>query len=184
MLRTYLEPLVFGSDSFGERIPILRDPTLKAHFSNLAGRAFADFLGREIGQAWATLSYEGVLIQSGTQVAGARPDLLAVNPFWVVALEAKGYVKRWVSDEEMSRHKEQANEGPIPKDSWAASVAYALYDAVRVKYLDPDGRQQRLRVRPDLTVTPLNGDAAYAEPDRHPGSAASSARTDVVGSHR
>ncbi len=117
---------------------MLRDPTLKAHFSNLAGRAFADFLGREIEQAWVTFSYEGMLLQSGTQVIGARPDLLAVNPFRVVALEAKGYAKRSVSATEMELHKQQAQKGTLTRHSSAASVAYALYDRVRVNYLDPE----------------------------------------------
>jgi hypothetical protein len=137
----FVQPVASGEDHFGEPIPVLRDPTLKAHFSNLAGRALADFLGREIETSWATLSYEGVLIQSGLPLTGQRPDLLAVNPWRVVALEAKGYVKKFVSAAEIQKHKMQAGQGPLQRHAWAASVAYRLYEQARVKYLDPSDHQ-------------------------------------------
>ncbi len=111
----FVEPVAGGADWFGEPQPILRDPSLKAHFSNLAGRAFADFLGREIENSLVTLSYEGVLEHLDFPVEGERPDLLAVNPVRVVALEAKGYSKKSVSPVEMARHKNQARQGGTPQ---------------------------------------------------------------------
>ncbi len=136
----FVKPIALGANHFGEPEPLLRDPTLKAHFSNLVGRAFADFLSREIEGSWATFSYEGVLTSHGLDVSGERPDLLAVNPTRVVALEAKGYAKKSVSDLEMLIHKTQARQGVLAKDSWAASVAYALYDRVKLEYPRSNGR--------------------------------------------
>jgi hypothetical protein len=134
----FVEPVASGHDCFGEPVPVLRDPSLKAHFSNLTGRAFADFMGRHIANSWVTLSYEGVLEQNGFPIVGPRPDLLAVNPLSVVALEAKGYSKKSVSNAEMAVHKHQASQGRLNRHAWAASVAYGLYDKVKVKYLDPE----------------------------------------------
>ncbi len=134
----FVEPVASGSDRFGEPVLVLRDPTLKAHFSNLSGRAFADFMGRHYSNSWVTLSYEGVLEQNGFPMVGPRPDLLAVNPLSVVALEAKGYSKKSVSNTEMAVHKNQASQGRLSRHAWAASVAYGLYDKVKVKYLDPE----------------------------------------------
>ena len=134
----FVEPVASGQDYFGEPVPVLRDPTLKAHFSNLTGRAFADFMGRHIANSWVTLSYEGVLEQNGLPIVGPRPDLLAVNPLSVVALEAKGYSKKSVSNAEMAVHKHQASQGRLNRHAWAASVTYGLYDKLKVKYLDPE----------------------------------------------
>ena len=135
----FVEPVALGSNFFGEPIPILRDPTLKAHFSNLTGRAFADFLSRKIVGSWITLSYEGVLQQYGLSVVGPRPDLLALSSSsLVVAIEAKGYAKRSVSMNEMLAHKNQAGQGTLPRHAYAASVAYSLYHNAKVKYLDPE----------------------------------------------
>lgn len=134
----FVEPVASGQDCFGEPVPVLRDPSLKAHFSNLTGRAFADFMGRHIANSWVTLSYEGVLEQNGFPIVGPRPDLLAVNPLSVVALEAKGYSKKSVSNAEMAVHKHQASQGRLNRHAWAASVAYGLYNKVKVKYLDPE----------------------------------------------
>lgn len=149
----FVAPVATGSDCFGEPIPILRDPTLKAHFSNLAGRAFADFLGREIEGALITRSYEGVLAATGTRLTGSRPDLLAIRPGRVVAIEAKGYAKKYVSATEMATHKSQAAQGSLSRHSFAASVAYALYDEIKVSYLDPEDdfpRPDRASVRSQL----------------------------------
>jgi hypothetical protein len=161
----FVQPIAHGADWFGEPIPILRDPTLKGHFSNLAGRALADFLGREIETSWATLSYEGVLIHSGLSATGQRPDLLAVNPWRVVALEAKGYTKTSISNSEMSVHKIQASQGPLKRHAWAASVAYRLYDQIRVKYHDPvddegppDAEAARTELRRYFTDVETAGD--------------------------
>jgi len=134
----FVQPVAGGSDCFGEPAPILRDPSLKAHFSNLAGRAFADLLVRKFTNAWITLSYEGVLEQRGLPIVGPRPDLLAVNPRSVVALEAKGYSKKSVSNTEMLIYKNQASQGQLLRHAWAASVAYGLYDRTKVKYADPE----------------------------------------------
>ena len=134
----FIEPVALGSSSFGEPILILRDPTLKAHFSNLAGRAFADLLSRTITGSWVTFSYEGVLHQEGLSVVGPRPDLLALSLSSVVAIEAKGYTKRSVSVNEMLAHKNQARRGPLPRHACAASVAYSLYRDAKVNYLDPE----------------------------------------------
>ena len=136
----FIKPVALGSNSFGEPIPILRDPTLKAHFSNLTGRAFADFLSRKIAGSWVTLSYEGVLQHYGLPpVVGPRPDLLALSSSsLVVAIEAKGYTKKSVSVNEMLAHKKQAGQGSLPRHTYAASVAYSLYRDAKVNYLDPE----------------------------------------------
>jgi hypothetical protein len=133
----FLRPAIFGGSKFGEPVPILQDPTLKAHFSNLIGRAFADHFARKFAHSWATLSYEGVMAVQGIPCRGDRPDLLGVSPSHVVALEAKGFAKRSVSRSDLADYKRQAGTGPIAKHSFAASVAYALYSKVGVKFIDP-----------------------------------------------
>jgi hypothetical protein len=139
----FLDPVLAGGHSFGQPPPILRDPSLKAHFSNLSGRALADFLGRELEQALATWSYEGLMTVLAYPQVGPRPDLVAVGPQSVTAIEAKGYARTSVSDADMLQFKHQAAQGPIPRHRWAASVAFGLYDSVRVRYHDPagEGRQ-------------------------------------------
>jgi hypothetical protein len=74
----------------------LSDPTEKGQFSNLVGKAIADFLSKRIDHSLFTVNYEAAmrlkdisLSISGKQIR--RPDLPAFVPNATFAIEAKGF---------------------------------------------------------------------------------------------
>ena len=112
------------------------DPTAKAQFSNLVGKAIADFLVKRIDGAILTLNYEWAMRQIDLKVQGSRPDLLALLRGGAkIAIEAKGYSR---GPGNVRRHKFQALRGPIPVQFAVASIAFNLYHRVEAVYYDPE----------------------------------------------
>ena len=75
--------------------------------------------------------------ERGIYLRGPRPDLIAFGNNSVFAIEAKGFSKNNVSDNEMNKYKQQAQSGPIKVNFAVASVSYNLYELVSCKYYDP-----------------------------------------------
>ena len=120
----------------------LSDPTEKGQFSNLAGKAIADFLSKKINSSIYTVNYEAAmrmhippipLSNNGKQVK--RPDLLAFSKDECFAIEAKGYSSEGCAN--MKKHKTQSMAGGIKVNFSIASVSYNLYNEVKCKYHDP-----------------------------------------------
>jgi hypothetical protein len=135
----YLQTRAFNNDRFSEPPIGLSDPTEKGQFSNLAGKAIADFLSKRIDRSLYTVNYEAAmrlkrmpLSLGGRQVR--RPDLLAFTPSAMFAIEAKGFSGGYGN---MTEHKDQSQQGGIPVNYTIASVAYDLYNNVKCKYHDP-----------------------------------------------
>ena len=112
------------------------DPTAKGQFSNLAGKAIADFLSKRIDGAVFTVNYEWAMRKRGLRVGGSRPDLLALlKRGGRIAIEAKGYTG---GPRNMQQHQIQAKSGPLPVRFAVASVAYNLYTQIKVNNWDPE----------------------------------------------
>jgi len=131
----YFKRPTFNIDRFSEPPIQLSDPTEKGQFSNLTGKAIADFLSKRINGSIYTVNYEAALRILGIPIAGSRPDLLAfTNSNTEFAIEAKGYSG---GAGNMTNHKNQSQNGSIPVNFSVACVSYNLYKRVRCKYHDP-----------------------------------------------
>lgn len=137
----YIQRQSFNNDKFSEPPIELSDPTEKGQFSNLAGKAIADFLSKRIDNSIFTVNYEAAmrtnvppipLSINGVQVK--RPDLLAFTSNSKFAIEAKGFSG---GCGDMTEHKNQSKTGGIPVNFTIASVSYNLYGQVKCKYHDP-----------------------------------------------
>ena len=137
----YLQRGSFNNNKFSEPPINISDPTEKGQFSNLAGKAIADFLSKRIDNSSFTINYEAAmrikgipLSVNGKQVR--RPDLLAFNQKSeeTFAIEVKGYTG---GAGNMDKHKKQSKTGGIDVDFTVASVSYNLYKKVKCKYFDP-----------------------------------------------
>lgn len=107
----YTERQAFNSNRFSEPLAALSDPTEKGQFSNLTGKAIADFLSKRIDNSLFTVNYEAAMRLQGHLLTGSRPDLIAYSPTRMFALEAKGRCRN--SPGSMARHKTQSWSGPI-----------------------------------------------------------------------
>jgi len=132
----YLQRHSFYENHFSEPPFQLSDPTEKGQFSNLAGKAIADFLSKRINNSRLTVNYEAEMRLRGIPVAGPRPDLFAYSPTSTFAIEAKGYT---AGAGNMTNHKIQAQSGNhlIPVNFSIASVSYNIYNSIRCNYHDP-----------------------------------------------
>lgn len=130
----YIQRQAFNNDRFSEPPIQLSDPTEKGQFSNLAGKAIADFLSKRIDQSIFTVNYEAAMRLSGLPLNVGRPDLLAYKQNAMFALEAKGYSG---GHGNMTTHKTQSQTGGIPVNFSVACVSYNLYNNVQCKYHDP-----------------------------------------------
>ncbi|WP_310832324.1 hypothetical protein [Paenibacillus pedocola] len=130
----YIQRRAFNEDRFSEPPIPLSDPTEKGQFSNLAGKAIADFLSKRIDQSSYTVNYEAAMRMRGMPIAGSRPDLFAFNSNGMFALEAKGFSGACGN---MQTHKKQSQSGAIPVNFTVACVSYNLYSEVHCKYYDP-----------------------------------------------
>lgn len=137
----YIQRQAFNNDRFSEPPIQLSDPTEKGQFSNLAGKAIADFLSKRIDKSIYTVNYEAAmrihnptipLSINGRQVR--RPDLLAYTSNSRFAIEAKGFSSGFGN---MNNHKNQSQTGGIRVNFTVASVSYDLYHQVKCKYHDP-----------------------------------------------
>jgi len=131
----YLQRTAFNNDRFSEPPPLLSDPTEKAQFSNIAGKAIADYLSKKIDKSFFTINYEAVMRANNLKLKEKRPDLMAYKKNAMFAIEAKGRVQSSPGD--MRKHKRQANSGKIKVNYSIASVSYNLFTSVTCKYHDP-----------------------------------------------
>jgi hypothetical protein len=76
----YTQKASFNNNRFSEPPTELSDPTEKGQFSNLTGKAIADFLSKRIDNSLYTVNYEAVMRLSGHLLKGQRPDLIAYSP--------------------------------------------------------------------------------------------------------
>ncbi len=130
----YIQRQAFNNDRFSEPPIQLSDPTEKGQFSNLAGKAIADFLSKRIDHSIFTVNYEAAMRLRGLPLNVGRPDLLAYKQNAMFALEAKGYSG---GHGNMTTHKTQSQTGGIPVNFSVACVSYNLYNNVQCKYHDP-----------------------------------------------
>ena len=135
----YMQRRAFNNDRFSEPPVALSDPTEKGQFSNLAGKAIADFLSKKIDKSLYTVNYEAAMRLSGIPLSRngrqvRRPDLLAFSRSSMFAIEAKGFSGSYG---DMSKHKAQSSTGGIKVNYTVASVSYDLYNQVKCKYHDP-----------------------------------------------
>lgn len=130
----YLQRRAFYNDRFSVPPQEIYDPTEKGQFSNLVGKAIADFLAKKIDKALYTVNYEAAMIMKGMPITGSRPDLLAFKKNETFAIEAKGYTGGFGN---MNKHKQQSQTGRIPVNFTVASVSYNLYEKVKCNYYDP-----------------------------------------------
>lgn len=125
----------YTNHRFSEPPIALSDPTEKGQFSNLAGKAIADFLSKRINRSLFTVNYEAAMRLQGHRLRGARPDLIAYGQHQMFALEAKG--RHQTNPGSMAAHKSQASSGPLAVNFSVACVSFNLFNRVRVNYHDP-----------------------------------------------
>ena len=130
----YIQRDSFYNNSFSEPPIQLSDPTEKGQFSNLAGKAIADFLSKRIDQSIFTVNYEAAMRLKGMPLNVGRPDLLAYKQNSMFAIEAKGYSG---GHGNMTTHKTQSKTGGIPVNFTVACVSYNLYNNIQCNYHDP-----------------------------------------------
>lgn len=130
----YLQRQAFNNNRFSEPPIQLSDPTEKGQFSNLAGKAIADYLSKRIDQSIFTVNYEAAMRLRNMPLNVGRPDLLAYKQNSMFAIEAKGYSGIHGN---MTTHKAQSQTGGIPVNFSVACVSYNLYNNVQCKYHDP-----------------------------------------------
>jgi hypothetical protein len=122
----------YNNNRFSLPPRILSDPTEQNHFSNIAGKAIADFLSKRIDGSFLTLNYEAV---APRPMRGQRPDLVAFSQNAVFTLEAKG--RQPNNPGNMADHKRQAGSGNLSRHFSVACVSYDLYNSVKCNYHDP-----------------------------------------------
>jgi len=131
----YLQRQDFYNDRFSVPPPQLYDPTEKGQFSNLAGKAIADFLSKRIDGSLYTVNYEAAMMMLPDMPLNVkRPDLIAYTQNSMFAIEAKGYSRGCGN---MTTHKNQSTTGGIPVNFTVACVSHNLYNQVKCKYHDP-----------------------------------------------
>ncbi len=132
--KDYVQRQAFNNNRFSEPPIQLSDPTEKGQFSNLAGKAIADYLSKRIDQSIFTVNYEAAMRLRNMPLNVGRPDLLAYKQNSMFAIEAKGYSG---GHGNMTNHKAQSQTGGIPVNFSVACVSYNLYNNVQCKYHDP-----------------------------------------------
>jgi len=130
----YLRRHEFYSNRFSVPPNPLYDPTEKGQFSNIAGKAIADFLSKKINDSLITVNYEAAMKLRSMPIKGTRPDLIAYSQNSMFAIEAKGYSNGCGN---MSKHKEQSTTGKIPVNFTVACVSHYMYNRITCKYYDP-----------------------------------------------
>lgn len=160
----YINIVDFKNDFFSIPSGYKYDPTEKSQFSNLVGKAIADFLSKKISGGKITFNYEAAMKLAGHKITGERPDLLCIGKK-TFAIEAKGFSARTISNKEMKEHKDQSGKGPIKVDFSVASVSYNLYSKVRVNYYDPrnDDSQDNSDIIKELTKQYYTGLSEYVD---------------------
>ena len=70
----YMQSNSLKNDKFSLPPNHLYDPTEKGQFSNIVGKAIADFLAKKIDNAIHTVNYEAAMKMKGIPNTGSRPD--------------------------------------------------------------------------------------------------------------
>lgn len=136
LFRTYMRRNDFYKNDRFSQPPIrFSDPTEKGQFSNLAGKAIADFMSKRINKSILTVNYEAAMKIKGFAIKGSRPDLIAYTNSNKFAIECKGFDSS--SPGNMTNHKNQSKAGPISVNFSVASVSYNLYNNVKCNFHDP-----------------------------------------------
>ena len=130
----YLQNEELNESRFSVPPNCIYDPTEKSHFSNLIGKAIADFLSKKIDNSIFTINYESALKVMRKRIKKAnRPDLLAISRNnGIFAIEAKGSDR--YTDYCMNKAKSQSKKSEFTVDFCVASVACKLYKKVECKY--------------------------------------------------
>lgn len=131
----YIQRFDFNNHRFSEPPVEFSDPTEKAQFSTLTGKAIADFLSKRIDKSLYTVNYEAAMRLKGIKLTGPRPDLIAYSQNAVFAIEAKGRTKN--NPGNMATHKMQAASGPLTVNYSVACVSYNLFNQIKCNYHDP-----------------------------------------------
>jgi len=131
----YIQRKAFYDNRFSEPPTGLSDPTEKGQFSNLTGKAIADFLSKRIDKSLYTVNYEAVMRLKKHKIKGERPDLVAYSPIGMFSIEAKGRHENNPGD--MTEHKTQAQSGPIGVNFSVACISYNIFNRVTCNYHDP-----------------------------------------------
>lgn len=130
----YLKNKDFNNNHFSLPPVELSDPTEQGQFSNIVGKAIADFLSKQIDESIFTVNYEAAMRILKMPLNVSRPDLIAFSKNSIFAIEAKGYSG---GCRNMKAHKKQSMTGGIPVNFTIASVAYNIYKNIHCKYIDP-----------------------------------------------
>ncbi len=142
MYSNYLDGDSYKKNRFSKPPIEFSDPTSKAQFSNLAGRAIADFLSKRIDKCCFTVNYEAAMRIKNILIKGSRADLIGfTEDEKIISIEAKGLCQRYISKDEMEKYKQQSRNGGLKVDYSIACVSYNLYERVRCKYHDPEGEE-------------------------------------------
>ena len=143
MYSNYLDRYTFYKENRFSELPIeFSDPTNKAQFSNLAGRAIADFLSKRIDGCCFTVNYEAAMRIKNIKIEGSRADLIGFTSNQkIISIEAKGLCEKSVSKDKMKKYKQQSRNGGLKFDYSIACVSYNLYKRVKCKYHDPEGKE-------------------------------------------
>lgn len=131
----YIQKNDFNNNRFSEPPKALSDPTEKAQFSNLVGKAIADYLSKKIDKSIYTVNYEAAMRLNGRKIGGSRPDLIAYCPQSIIAIEAKGLGRNTPGN--MQNHKKQSQSGPIKVNRSVACVSYNIFQKIKCNYHDP-----------------------------------------------
>lgn len=119
------------------------DPTEKAHFSNVVGRAFADYLAKRLLNVSYSENYEHVTGDTGSL---SRPDLISTSHNRdTFAIEAKGYTQKIGTGSILVEEaKNQAGNGTYSTTYEVASITSYIYDSLKVIFKDPNGDEKKL----------------------------------------
>jgi hypothetical protein len=136
---SFLRPPELKQNHFSEPNDNIYDPTEKNNFSNLIGKAVADFLAKKYYNTKLTQTYEAAMLEKGFPIKGSRPDLLCFTEKAQFSVEAKGFSVNSISENEMKKHKRQSKKGPLSVAFSVASVTYSIYDNIKSNFYDPPG---------------------------------------------
>jgi len=165
----YLRKESFDNDSFSKPPKSIYDPTEISQFSNIAGKAIADFLSKRIDGSMFTVNYEAAMIADGLSIKGKRPDLLAFPKNSMFAIEAKGLSAGGITPEDMKDHVKQSQSGGISVDFCVASVSHNLYRKVKCNYYKNDslhddyGKDERQYILDELRKLEKNYYSEFSE---------------------
>jgi len=129
----------YNKNAFSIPVGYFYDPTEKNHFSNLIGKAIADFLAKTISHAQITLNYEAEMKKRNMKIKGKRPDLFCIAKPYTFSIEAKGYSSQYVGNKRINAFiKNRKVAQPIKVNFSIISISYNIYSSIKVKYYDPE----------------------------------------------